>query len=82
MSYPIISKLFEGQFIEISELDTHTHILILGNMYSSPRDILFNYKSFTKELVLTHHTFKEVDIDIIIMITDGDMNIDLLKLNE
>ena len=36
---PIISEIFEGQFIEISEVDTNrpTHIL-LGNIYRPPRD--------------------------------------------
>ena len=45
---PIISEIFEGQFIEISEVETNrpTHIL-LGNIYRPPRYILLNYKSFT-----------------------------------
>ena len=79
---PIISEIFESQFIEISEVNRnrHTHIL-LGNiyMYRPPRDILLNYKSFTEELALTisFQTFKDRNYDIII---GGDMNIDLLKI--
>ena len=37
---PIISELFEGQFIKISEADTAIHIL-LGNTYTPPRDLLY-----------------------------------------
>ena len=80
---PIISEIFESQFIEISEVNRnrHTHIL-LGNIYMyrpPPRDILLNYKSFTEELALTisFQTFKDRNYDIII---GGDMNIDLLKI--
>ena len=78
MPSPIISGIFEGQFIEISEVDTNrpTHIF-LGNIYRPPRDIL--YKSFTEELALTFQTFKDRNYDIII---GGDMNIDLLKIKE
>ena len=77
---PIISEIFEGQFIEISEVDTKrpTHIL-LGNIYRSPRDVLLNYKSFTEELALTFQTFKDRNYDIII---GGDINIDILKIKE
>ena len=73
-------EIFEGQFIEISEVDTKrpTHIL-LGDIYMPPRDILLNYKSFTEELALTFQTFKDKNYDIII---GGDMNIDLLKIKE
>ena len=80
MPSPIISGIFEGQFIEISEVDTNrpTHIF-LGNIYRPPRDILSNYKSFTEELALTFQTFKDRNYDIII---GGDMNIDLLKIKE
>ena len=54
---PIISEILEGQFIEISEVDTNrpTHIL-LGNIYRPPRDVLLNYKSFTEEQALTFQT--------------------------
>ena len=80
MPSPIISEIFESQFIEISEVNTnrHTHIL-LGNIYRPPRDILFNYKSFTEELALTFQTFKDRNYDIII---GGDINIDLLKMKK
>ena len=66
MPSPIISEIFEGQFIEISEVDTNrpTHIL-LGNIYRPPRDVLLNYKSFTEELALTFQTFKDRNYDII-----------------
>ena len=76
----IISEIFKGKFIEISEVDTNrpTHIL-LGSIYRPPRDILLNYKSFTEELALTFQTFKDRNYDIIL---GGDMNIDLLKIKE
>ena len=75
---PIISEIFKGQFIRISETDTATDI-ILGNIYRPPRDLLSNYKSFTQELVLTFNTFLNENYEFII---GGDMNIDLLKIKE
>ena len=45
-------ELFEGHFIQISEADTATDIL-LGNIYMPPRDLLSNYELFTQELALT-----------------------------
>ena len=75
---PIISEIFEGQFIQISEADTATDKL-LGNIYRPPRDLLYNYKSFTQELALTLNTFLNRNFEIII---GGDMNIDLLKIKE
>ena len=75
---PIISDIFEGQFIQISEADTATDIL-LGNIYRPPRDLLSNYKSFTQQLALTLNTCLNGNYEIII---GGDMNIDLLKIKE
>ena len=75
---PIISEIFEGQFIQISEADTATDIL-LGNIYRPPRNLLSNYKSFTQELALTFNTFLNGNYEIII---GGDTNIDLLKIKE
>ena len=77
---PTISEIFEGQSIEISEVDTNrpTHIL-LGNIYRPPRYVLLNYKSFTEKLALTFQTFKDRNYDIII---GGHINIDLLKIKE
>ena len=75
---PIISEIFEGQFIQISEEDTATDIL-LGNIYRPPRDLLSNYKSFTQELALTLNTFLNGNYEII---RGGDTNIDLLKIKK
>ena len=75
---PIISEIFERQFIQINEADTATDIL-LGNIYRPPRDSLSNYKSFTQELALTLNTFLNGNYEIII---GGDMNLDLLKIKE
>ena len=78
MPSPIISEIFEGQFIQISEADTATDIL-LGNIYRPPRDLLSNYKSFIQELALTLNTFLNGNFEIIVR---GDMNIDLLQIKE
>ena len=62
---PIISEIFEGQFIQISEAHIATDIL-LGNIYRPPRDLLSNYKSFTQKLALTLNTFLNGNYEIII----------------
>ena len=68
----LYQKIFEGQFIQISEADTATDIL-LGNIYRPPGNLLSNYKSFTQEIPLTLNTFLNRNYEIII---GGDMNID------
>ena len=75
---PTKSAIWEGQFIQINETETKTNIT-LGNIYRPPRDILNNYQTFIQELALVLQSLDHTNSDVVIA---GDMNIDLLKIND
>ena len=73
------SNILEGQFIEIEQENVGNKKIILGNVYTPPRDTNENYNQFINEFVPILSDFGKSKSDVIIA---GDYNIDLLKVLE
>ena len=72
------SDIFETQFIEISGSDINKPVII-GNMYRPPRDVNKNYQMFIQEI---EPILKEPEKSNTESILTGDLNINLLKIND
>ena len=72
------SDIFEAQFIEISGSDINKPVII-GNMYRPPRDVNENYQMFIQEI---EPILKELEKSNTESILIGDLNINLLKIND
>ena len=74
----INSQVWEGQFIEILNIETNK-TLIIGNLYRSPHNTNDLYQTFINEFIPILEHLQRVNREVIIA---GDFNIDLLKINE
>ena len=74
----INSQVWEGQFIEISNIETNK-TLIIGNLYRPPHNTNDLYQTFINEFIPILEHLQRVNREVIIA---GDFNIDLLKINE
>ena len=72
------SDIWEGQFVEISGVTLHKDIVI-GNIYRPPRDLVNDYRNFKEQLIPIFEHSNNINLEAVIA---GDMNIDLLKINE
>ena len=70
--------IWEGQFIEISGVTLQKNIVI-GNIYRPPKDLINNYRNFKEQLIPVIEHLHSINLEAAIA---GDMNIDLLKINE
>ena len=69
---------WEYQTVKISGGSTNKDIIII-NIYRPPNDIQLNYKMFIDEFTILLSCFDKINSEIIIT---GDLNIDLLKINQ
>ena len=74
----INSEVWEGQFIEILNIETNK-TLIIGNLYRPPHNTNDLYQTFINEFIPILEHLQRVNQEVIIA---GDFNIDLLKINE
>ena len=72
------SDIWEGQFIKISGVTLHKNIVI-GNIYRPPKDLKNNDRNFKEQLIPVFEHLHSIILEEVIA---GDMNIDLLKINE
>ena len=72
------SDIWEGQFIEISGVTLQKNIVI-GNIYRPPKDLINNYRNFKEQLIPVFEHLHSINLEAVIA---GDMNIDLLEINE
>ena len=74
----INSQIWEGQFIEISNMETNK-LIIIGNVYRPPNNTNDIYQTFTTEFSAILENLQNKNCEVIIA---GDYNIDLLKIND
>ena len=74
----INSQIWEGQFIEISNMETYK-LIIIGNVYRPPNNTNDIYQTFTNEFSPILKNLQNKNCEVIIA---GDYNIDLLKIND
>ena len=72
------SDIWEGQFVEISGVTLHKNIVIVNN-YRPLKDLVNNYPNFKEQLIPILEHLHSINLEAVIA---GDMNIDLLKINE
>ena len=82
-TYKVLDNLFkfdtwEYQTVKITGGGTNKDIIII-NIYRPPNDIQHNYKTFIDEFAKLLSCFDKSNSEIIIT---GDINIDLLKINQ
>ena len=74
----INSQIWEGQFIEISNMEPNK-LIIIGNVYRPPNNTNDIYQTFTNEFTPILENLQNKNREVIIA---GDYNIDLLKIND
>ena len=74
----INSQIWEGQFIEISNMETNK-LIIFGNVYRPPNNTNDIYQTFTNEFSPILKNLQNKNCEVIIA---GDYNIDLQKMND
>ena len=77
LSIQPLSKIWEGQFIEITINSETKKKVILGNIYRPPKNLNVNYHTFISEFSKTLDYLQKQKSEVIIA---GDYNIDLLKI--
>ena len=68
--------VWEGLFIELK--NNFDRSVVIGNIYSPPRNININNQTFIRELTPILSAFEKRNAEVIIA---GDFNIDLLQVN-